>query len=168
MRLIKEIRKRWKMFLINKVYSGTKKSFFEKKRKLLVSLGHKIGEGTKIVGPLYCSGKLIIGKNCWIGREFSVFGNGQVVIGDNCDIAPKVTFSTGGHLIGDKEHRAGEGVIFNQTVGDGCWIGCNALIINNTNIGNGCVVAAGACVVKDVEDNVLVGGVPAKIIKKLS
>ncbi len=166
MNLFKKLRKRWKMFLINKVYVGTR--FFAKKRKLLISLGYQVGVGTKIVGPFYCTGNLTIGSNCWIGRNFTVHGNGTVVIGDNCDIAPDVTFSTGGHKVGSAERRAGEGETYNQTVGNGCWIGCRALIINNINIGKSCVIAAGACVVKDVEDNVLVGGVPARIIKKLS
>lgn len=167
-RFFKKIKSTWIMFLVNKIYAGTHPKTFKVKRKLLISLGHKIGNNTKIVGPIFCTGKLVIGSNCWIGRNFSVLGNGTVTIGDNCDIAPDVTFSTGGHKVGSAERRAGDGEIYCQTVGNGCWIGCKSLIINNTNIGKGCVIAAGACVVKNVEDNVLVGGVPARIIKKLS
>ena len=95
-------------------------------------------------------------------------GNGSVVIGDNCDIAPEVTFQTGGHEIGDASRRAGVGCIFHQTVGSGTWIGGRSTILNNTNIGKSCVVASCACVVKDVPDNSIVGGVPAKLIRTLS
>ena len=156
---------RLNMFLVNKVLVGTKN--FERKRKLLNAIGYEIGEGTKIVGPLFCTGKLKIGKNCWIGKNFFVNGNGTVVIGDNCDIAPEVIFQTGGHEIGNEERRAGKGLTFNQTVGNGTWIGGRATILNNTTIGNSCVLAGGCCVVKDIGDNVLVGGVPARVIKVL-
>jgi maltose O-acetyltransferase len=159
-------RKWFYLFLVNKVYVGT--SNFEKKRRLLNKIGFEIGENTKIVGPIFCSGKLKIGENCWIGKNLKVNGNGNVVIGSNCDIAPEVTFQTGGHLIGSMERRAGKGMIFSQTVGDGSWIGGRVTILNNTKIGKSCVVAGCACVTKDVPDNSLVGGVPAKIIRSLS
>lgn len=163
---LKGIRYRLNTFLVNNIYKGT--SHFEKKRKLLNKIGYSIGEGTKIVGPIVCTGKLTVGKNCWIGKNFLVNGNGSVVIGDNCDIAPEVTFQTGGHEIGDASRRAGDGCIFHQTVGSGTWIGGRSTILNNTNIGKSCVVASCACVVKDVPDNSLVGGVPAKLIRALS
>ena len=161
------LRYKWNLYLVNKVYAGTKPKHFEKKRKLLNQIGFEIGEGTRIVGPIFCAGKLKIGKNCWIGKNFFVNGNGMVVIGDNCDIAPEVIFQTGGHKIGGPERRAGEGVIHNQTVGNGCWIGGRVTILNSVNIGHSCVIAGCACVTKDIEENSLVGGVPAKLIKVL-
>ena len=163
---LKGIHSRINIFLVNKVYNGTR--HFEIKRRLLNKIGYQIGEGTKIVGPIICTGKLIIGENCWIGKNFLVNGNGTVTIGDNCDIAPEVTFQTGGHKIGDSTRRAGEGCVFSQSVGSGTWIGGRSTILNNSNIGRSCVVASCACVVKDVPDNSLVGGVPAKLIRSLS
>ena len=84
-------------------------------------------------------------------------GNGNVTIGDNCDIAPEVTFQTGGHEIGDASRRAGKEIICSQRVGNGVWIGGRSTIVGNTTIGDSCVIAACACVVHDVEaifDNV--------------
>ena len=164
---IRGIRKYIVMFLVNKVYVGTSRRFFEKKRKLLNSIGYNIGTGTCIVGPIECTGQLTIGVDCWIGKNFKVNGNGIVNIGDRCDIAPEVTFQTGGHEIGDDQRRAGRGRKFTQTVGNGVWIGGRATIIGNTTIGNSSVIAGCACVVHDVESNVLVGGVPAKVIRRL-
>lgn len=153
------------MFLVNKVFVGAK--HFEIKRKLLNSIGYEIGKNTKIVGPIECYGILKIGENCWVGKNLKVNGNGTVIIGDNCDIAPEVTFQTGGHMIGSSDRRAGKGQIYNQSVGDGTWIGGRVTVLNETNIGKACVIAGCACVTKDVEDCTLVGGVPAKTIRSL-
>lgn len=167
MRLYRSIKRKISMFLVNKVLAGTRPCFFEPKRKLLNSIGHSVGEGTKIVGPIETYSKLTIGKYCWIGKNLKVNGNGSVVIGDCCDIAPEVTFQTGGHEIGSRERRAGDGLICNQSVGNGVWIGGRSTIIGDVTISDGSVVAGCACVVKDVPPNVLVGGVPAKIIRSL-
>ncbi len=155
-------------FLVNTVFAGTRPMWFEVKRKLMISLGYEIGEGTKIVGPIECYAKLRIGKNCWIGKNLIVNGNGTVVIGDNCDIAPEVTFLTGGHQIGDKQRRAGLGESYTITVGDGVWIGGRSTLLNNISVGNGAVIAACACVNKSVNENELVGGVPARVIRILN
>ena len=158
---------RFNWFLVNRVYAGTESKHFEKKRRLLNAIGHDIGEGTRIVGPIQCYEKLTIGKNCWIGKNLILNGNGNVVIGDNCDIAPEVTFLTGGHEIGFHERRAGEGISYSIVVGNGVWIGARSTILGNTKIEDGAVIAACACVNKDVNADTLVGGVPAKMIRKL-
>ena len=157
------IKKCFYLYLINQVYAGTKN--FEKKRKLLNKLGHSIGEGTKVVGPVDLTGTLIVGENCWIGKNCSIHGNGTVTIGNNCDIAPDVSFVTGSHFIGDVNRRAGKGINKNVTIGNGCWLGERSTVFSD--IGNASVVGACAFVNKPVEDNVLVGGVPAKKIKDL-
>ena len=149
---------------VNHILNGTR--FFTSKRKLLRSIGYEIGKGTKIVGPIYNTGTLCIGANCWLGCNLTVHGNGTVTIGDNCDIAPDVTFLTGGHQIGDHSRRAGKGESYHIAVGSGVWIGGRATILRNTRIGDGSVIAACACVPKDVPPNTLVAGVPAKVMKE--
>ena len=161
------IKRTLNLFLINHVFVGTKPLVCNMKRKLLRGIGCPVGDGTTIVGPIECKGTIAIGNNCWIGKNCKVNGNGTVQIGDNCDLGPEVTFQTGGHAIGDRTRRAGEGEIYHQVIGNGTWIGGRSTICNNSTVGNGCVVAACACVVHDVPDNTLVGGVPAKVIRSL-
>ena len=52
-------------------------------------------------------------------------------------------------------------------IGKNVWIGANATILPGVTIGDGAVIAAGALVSKDVEANTVVGGVPAKLIKRI-
>ena len=153
------------MWLVNRVFVGTR--CYEKKRKLLNSIGYTIGEGTRVVGPIFCTGNLVIGKDCWIGKNITVNGNGAVIISDNCDIAPEVTFLTGGHAIGTGERRAGMGESYTVRVEDGCWIGARSTLGKEITIGKGSVVAACACVMKNVGQNTVVGGVPAKVIRDI-
>lgn len=160
------IKRRATLFLVNTLLSGTK--YFTTKRRLLNGIGFSIGENTKIVGPIECTGMLTIGDNCWVGKNLKVNGNGTVIVGNNCDIAPEVTFQTGGHTIGSIERRAGEGLKYEIKIGNGCWIGGRSTILGDVRIGSGCVVAACACVVRSVEDNKLIGGVPAKLIRDLT
>lgn len=164
---IRGIQRKYVFFRVNCCLAGVKA--FEKKRRLLNLLdGFEIGEGTKIVGPIESTAKLTVGKNCWIGKNFIINGNGTVTIGDNCDIAPEVIFQTGGHETGDRNRRAGAELVFQQTVGNGCWIGGRTTVLNNTTIGDSCIVAGCACVTKDVPANTLVGGVPARKLRDLN
>lgn len=162
---LKTIKKAVALFAVNHIFAGTE--CFNAKRRLLRFAGYKIGANTRVVGPLHITGTLCTGENCWIGRNLTVHGNGTVSIGNNCDIAPDVTFLTGGHQIGTATRRAGAGETYRISVGNGVWIGAESTVFGNTVIGDGAVVAACACVNRNVPENTLVGGVPAGIIKEL-
>lgn len=162
---LKGMKKRIGLFLTNHLFAGTR--CFEIKRHLLKFAGFRIGERTKIVGPVFITGNLTVGEDCWIGCDLKVHGNGHVVIGKNCDLAPDISFLTGSHKIGSHERRAGEGFNSDITVGDGCWIGAGAGIMPGVQIGDGCIVAAHACVTENVPNDTLTGGVPSRVIRKL-
>lgn len=162
---LRTLKKTWVMYLVNHVLTGTR--CFSAKARLLRSIGHEIGENTKVVGPLFCTGKLVVGKDCWIGAGLQLHGNGTVFIGDRCDLAPGITFLTGSHELGDHERRAGKGFNGDIHIEAGCWLGGNATILAKTHIGAGSVVAACACVTADISEDTLAGGVPAKKIREL-
>lgn len=159
------IKRRVLMFCVNRILPGT--LFFSAKRHLLNAAGHAVGPGTRVVGPVFCTGRLITGRDCWVGQDLRIQGNGIVELGDCCDLAPEVTFLTGGHRIGSASRRAGEGETYRIRVEDGCWIGARATVGRNVILGKGSVVAACACVMSDVPANTLVGGVPARCIRKI-
>ena len=79
----------------------------------------------------------------------------MVHAGNNCTILPMVLF-------GKKRPTDKDSTI---QIGDNCYIGTGATILGPVTIGNNVTIAAGAVVTNDVPDNVVVGGVPAKILK---
>lgn len=160
--------RRWYTFAgVNRWYVGLKDSHCRKKVRLLRRYGFSIGDGCRIVGPMTVDGKLKLGKDVFVGRDFTVYGNGTVTIGECCDIAPGVCFLTGTHAIGDSSRRAGKGQTLDTFVGSGTWIGAGSLILPGITVGSGCVIAAGSVVTCDIPDNTLCAGVPAKVKKHL-
>ena len=158
------IKRKYNYFIINNVLDNQfKPKAFQKKRECFKRLGNKIADDVRIVGPIQSSCKMEIGKGTFVGRCLSCEGNGPVAIGENCDIAPHVTILTGTHEIGDSSRRAGKGITTGVTIGNGTWIGARTMILPGIRIGNGCVIAAGAIVTKDIPDNFMAIGVPAKI-----
>ncbi len=120
-----------------------------------------------IVGESDIYSKLIIGKQCRIGPGGYFDLAGAIVIHDRTVIAPQVTIITGTHEIGDSAARTGPDISGDVEVGEGVWIGARCTILSGVHIGNGAVIAAGAVVTRNVPDNTVVGGVPAKVIREL-
>ena len=103
----------------------------------VINIGAEIGAGTMIDMGAILGGRAIVGKNSHVGA--------------------------GAVLAGVIEPASAEPV----RVGDNVLIGANAVVIEGVQIGSGSVVAAGAIVTQDVPENVVVAGVPARIIKEI-
>lgn len=110
---------------------------------------------------------IYVGENFFANYDCIILDVCKVVIGDNCMMAPRVCIYTATHPL-DAETRI-SGLEYGKEViiGDNVWLGGNSVIAPGVTIGNNVVVGAGAVVVKDVPNNVVVGGNPAKIIKYL-
>ena len=128
--------------------------------------------GRKSVVESYCCinnavGDVTIGDYTRIGIHCTVIG--PVCIGSHVNLAQGITVTALNHNFGDAARRIDEQGVSTRpvTIGDDVWIGANAVILPGVTIGCHCVVAAGAMVSKDVPDNTLVGGVPAKVLKQL-
>ncbi len=113
------------------------------------------------------------GSNIHIGNDFTgnynltILDIRDVYIGNHVMIGPNVLISTVNHPLSPKGRRKHLGIAKPVTIGDDVWIGGNVTILPGVTIGNNVVIAAGAVVTKDVPDNCLVGGVPAKILKEI-
>ena len=112
------------------------------------------------------SSKVTIGKHCHINENVFIQGAN---IGNYVMIAPNVTLLNSLHNYQDIDIpmiKQGGVENLNSTIEDDVWIGRNAIIMPNITIGKGSVVGAGSIVTKDVEPYSVVGGVPAKLIKR--
>jgi acetyltransferase-like isoleucine patch superfamily enzyme len=129
--------------------------------------GSEIDESVNIFTPLYINyGKHTkIGKNVFINFDCTFLDLGGITIEDGVLIAPKVSLLSEGHPIDpDNRHALVPKTIH---IKKNAWIGAGATILQGVTIGENSVIAAGSVVSKDVPDNVIVGGIPAKIIKKI-
>lgn len=129
--------------------------------------GSEIDESVAVFTPLYINyGKHTkIGKNVFINFDCVFLDLGGITIEDNVLIAPKVSLLSEGHPISpDERHSLVPKPIH---IKKNAWIGANATILQGVTIGRNSVVASGSVVSKDVPDNVIVGGIPAKIIKTI-
>ena len=136
-------------------------------------LGFQIGGGTvfwgtpTITGDAHRHEKLTIGSSCWFNLG-CIFDLGDTItIGNNVAFGHQVMLMTGTHELGTGARRAGPYETAPITIEDGAWIAARATILPGVTVGKGAIVAAGAMVTKDVPPHTLVGGVPAKMIRKL-
>ena len=132
----------------------------------------KFSLGTKSVIESYCCinnavGDVVIGDHTRIGIHNTIIG--PVTIGNHVNLAQGITVTALNHNFIDTTLRIDEqGISTNPVViGDDVWIGANAVILPGVTIGRHVVIAAGAVVTKDVPDNCVVGGIPAKVLKDL-
>lgn len=139
------------------------------KKLLLLVMGAKIGKGVVIYpGVWIAPGRnLIVKDHVDIAKDVLITTSGGVEIGERTLIGYRTQIISSDHTIpsigepfpisGDNHKKI--------TIGKDVWIGGNCLITAGVTIGDGAVVAGGSVVTKDVPENAIVGGVPAKIIR---
>lgn len=125
--------------------------------------GIKMGKGSTFhMGARFFLPKNIsIGEGTIVGDHAFLDGRASISIGKQVDIASSVMIYNSEHDLSDPSFKAIEEPV---TIGDYVFIGPRVIIMPGVNIGNGAVVAGGAVVTKDVAENTIVGGVPAKFI----
>ena len=108
--------------------------------------------------------KIEIGNDVYIATGAWLNGLGGLVIEDEVEISPYVVVDTCVHTF--KEHSVFKGgsIVEPISIGNGSWLAAHTVVRAGVNIGSGVLVAGNAAVSKDVPDNMMVGGVPAKII----
>lgn len=108
--------------------------------------------------------RLVVGDNVYIASGVWINAMGGMTIEDEVVLGPYVVISTGTHQFKDNSVRFGGTVMKPVTIGRGTWLAAHVVVAAGVKIGSGVLVAGNAAVVKDVPDNVVVGGVPAQIL----
>jgi acetyltransferase-like isoleucine patch superfamily enzyme len=131
-------------------------------------IGKKVDESFLLIPPFYTAGgnEIRVGRNVFVNQNCTFYDLGGLDIADEVMIGPNVNIITAGHPLDPSQRRAvtiGKPIVIKRNV----WIAAGATIIGGVTIGENSVVAAGSVVTKDVPPNILVGGNPARVIRRI-
>lgn len=145
----------------------------DQKNAIITELFKKVGTNVRVFAPLRvdfgCN--VSVGNNVLINQNCNLFDTNEIIIGNNVLIAPDVKIYTATHPINAQERMSNDGKIATYAkkvvIGNNVWVGGGSIILPGVTIKDNSIIGAGSVVTKDVDENVIVAGNPAKIIKKL-
>lgn len=141
----------------------------EKQTKKMQEILGSFGENLSVQATFNCD----YGKNIHVGHDFlsnynlTILDMAPVTIGNHVMIGPNCGIYTVNHPMTPNGRRQYLAQAKPVTIGNDVWFGGSVTVLPGVTIGNNVVVAAGAVVTKDIPDNTLVAGVPAKPIRSL-
>ncbi|MFC4218787.1 sugar O-acetyltransferase [Flagellimonas marina] len=146
---------------------NTATSVDEIRERLSELIGSPIDTTTRVFVPFYTNfGKHIkLGKNVFINHACTFLDLGGITIEDDVQIGPKVNLITENHPLDPLNRKSLD--LSSILIKKNAWLGAACTILPGVTIGENSVVAAGAVVTKNVPDNTVVAGVPAKVVKQL-
>lgn len=123
----------------------------------------------EFLNPRNVDSKISIGKNCQICNRFTAVSEGEgIEIGDNVLVGSSVTvLDSDFHEIDPSRRIDGNPKTGKVVIGDNAWIGDRAMILKGTAIGKNSIIAAGSVVSGEFPANVVIGGVPARVIREI-
>ena len=129
--------------------------------------GKEVDETFSMFPPFYtdCGKNITFGKRVFINSGCRFQDQGGITIDDGALLGHNVVLATLNHGVAWKERP--DLIPAPIHIGKNVWIGANATVVGGVTIGDNAIVAAGAVVTKDVPENTIVGGVPAKLIRKI-
>ncbi|MCG9729711.1 sugar O-acetyltransferase [Shewanella sp. Isolate13] len=139
-------------------------------QKLFKKLLNQIGEGSIIREPFFCEfGKQIsVGESSFINMGAMMLDGAKITIGNHVMVGPSCQFYTASHEVDYLSRRRWETFCLPITIEDDVWIGGNVVINQGVTIGARSIVAAGSVVNQDVPPDSMVGGTPARLLRKLN
>lgn len=148
------------LFRINHTMPGT-----DEYQELIHRLFSEVGEGSRIVAPMTIvhGDKVRIGRNAIVMPNSLMMASGTITIEDNVQVAAYVKLISNNHDPYDRMILTCRPVVLKRN----CWIGAGTVILPGVTVGENSIVGAGSVVTKDVPDNTVVAGNPAKFIKHL-
>lgn len=141
-----------------------------KRDEIIRSIIGKSKKNLLIEQPFICDYgyNIEVGENFYSNHNLTILDCAKVTFGDNVFIAPNCSFYTAEHPLDYNLRNKGTEYAKPITIGNNVWIGGSVTVLSGVSVGNNVVIGAGAVVTKDIPDNVVVVGNPAKIIKHLN
>jgi maltose O-acetyltransferase len=154
---------------LTRLYNQTVETDYEERTRLLKQLFGTVGKNIYIEPTFKCDYgyNIHVGDNFYANFDCVILDVCKVTIGDNCMFGPGVHIYTATHPTSAVERNKGPELGIPVTIGNNVWVGGRAVINPGLTIGNNAIIASGAVVTRNVPDNVVVGGNPARIIKEL-
>lgn len=137
---------------------------------IIRSLLGRCGKRIHINQPFRCDYgcNIEVGENFFANFNLTILDEARVTIGNNAFIGPNVSIYTACHPIEPGQRNTGVEWAKPVTIGNNVWIGGSVTILPGVSIGDNVVIGAGAVVTHDIPSNMIVGGNPAKIIRKIT
>lgn len=163
------VRERLQCKVLCHKYNNLEPDKLEERKELIKKIVGKVQNEFYIEPSFYCDYgyNIELGENFYSNHNLVILDCAKVKFGDNVFVGPNCGFYTAEHPLDFETRNKGYEYAKPITVGDNVWFGAGVHVVAGVTIGNNVVVAAGAVVTKDVEDNCVVAGVPAKKIKSL-
>ena len=161
------INERVKCKLLCQEYNSLKYNDTEKKENILKQILGKTKEKFFIEQPFICDYgyNIEIGENFYSNHNLIILDCAKVTFGDNVLVGPNCAFYTAEHPLDFETRNKGLEYAKPIKIGNNVWIGGNVTILSGVTVGDNVVIGAGSVVTKDVPDNSVVAGVPAKVKK---
>lgn len=139
------------------------------RQDILQQLFGKFGQNSMIEPPFYCSygQNISMGDHVFLNVLCTFLDTNKVQIGDHVMIGPSVHIYTAAHLLEAEGRNQGLEVARPVVVEDNVWLGGSAILLPGVRVGRNAVVGAGAVVTRDVPENTVVAGNPARVIKEI-
>ena len=150
-------------------YNNLSPDKLNERKELIKRIIGKLQNKYHIEQPFYCDYgyNIEIGENFYSNHNIVILDCAKVKFGDNVFIGPNCGFYTAEHPLDAETRNKGLEYAKPIKIGNNVWIGGSVTILSGVTVGNNAVIGAGSVVTKNIDDNCIAAGIPAKVIKRI-